>query len=105
MNSSNWLCRSYPENPTPADIADIDNRVTNIIDKAFEAATPNGGVYGNEGDANNKNWQQNFYGVHYEKLLSLKNKYDPDTVFWVKTGVGSEGWDLVDGPGGRLCRV
>ena len=39
------------------------------------------------------NPQQTFFGSHYEKLLSIKKKYDPADLFVVAEGVGSEEWD------------
>jgi hypothetical protein len=39
----------------------------------------------------------------YERLLAVKRKYDPEEVLYVKTGVGSEGWE--ENAEGRLCRV
>lgn len=57
------------------------------------------------------NWQDDFYGSNYPKLLKIKAKYDPHDVFYAFTGVGSEAWEVRDGEqglqtqNGRLCRV
>jgi hypothetical protein len=45
------------------------------------------------------------YGVNYEALLNIKDKYDPDQIFYAITGVGSERWYEDKDKGGRLCRV
>ncbi len=37
--------------------------------------------------------KQTFFGSHYDKLLSIKKKYDPNDLFVVAEGVGSEEWD------------
>ena len=37
-------------------------------------------------------WQQRFWGPHYPKLAAVKRKYDPDGLFFVHHGVGSEAW-------------
>ncbi|KAF9053268.1 FAD-binding domain-containing protein [Panaeolus papilionaceus] len=42
--------------------------------------TPNGGAYHNEADIHEPNFQQSFWGANYNKLLAIKNKYDPDHV-------------------------
>ena len=56
----------------------------------IKKATPDGGSYTNEGDFSEKNWQSEFWGIHYARLLSIKRKYDPDNLFRVHHGVGSE---------------
>ena len=58
--------------------------------KILREATPGGGAYGNEADYFEPDWQQSFYGVHYDRLLQIKRKYDPDNLFRVHHGVGSE---------------
>ena len=40
-----------------------------------------------------KNFKKTFFGNHYQKLEAIKNKYDPDGLFVVHNGVGSEHWD------------
>ena len=61
---------------------------------------PNAGAYSNEGDSLEADFQTTFYGPNYSKLSAIKAKYDPNDLFIVKTGVGSERWDD-DG----LCQV
>ena len=39
------------------------------------------------------NWQYTFFGSHYPKLKSIKDKYDPYHLFVVAEGVGSEEWN------------
>lgn len=81
---------------------------------ALESLAPDAGGYINEGDPTEERWQEVFYGANYEKLLRIKNQWDPNGVFWNKNGVGSDMWEPV-GPWGRengvgqnpvqLCRV
>jgi hypothetical protein len=40
----------------------------------------------------NASWQHAFGGSHYPRLRALKPKYDPDGLFFVHHGVGSEDW-------------
>ena len=56
----------------------------------IKKATPDGGSYTNEGDFAEKNWQSEFWGKNYTRLLSIKRKYDPENLFRVHHGVGSE---------------
>jgi hypothetical protein len=80
-----------------------ETAITNDFLPALAALTPNGGAYPNEADVNQPDFQSVFYGSHYKRLLTIKNKYDPQGVFYAKTGVGSDVWEeKVDG---RLCRM
>ena len=37
-------------------------------------------------------WQRSFWGSNYPRLLAVKQRYDPDGLFFVHHGVGSERW-------------
>jgi hypothetical protein len=45
-------------------------------------------------------WKKSFFGTHYDKLLVIKQKYDPNSLFLVYEGIGSDGWDA-----DLICRV
>jgi hypothetical protein len=47
-------------------------------------------------------WKNAFFGAHYPKLLAIKQKYDPNHLFYVAPGVGA---DLLVATDGRLCKV
>jgi FAD/FMN-containing dehydrogenase len=69
----------------------------------IEAATPGGGVYANEMDPWYKgDWKRSLYGTNYDRLLSIKKRYDPDSLLWGNFSVGSDG-SFIDGRG-RLCK-
>jgi FAD/FMN-containing dehydrogenase len=40
----------------------------------------------------NPHWQHAFWGGHYARLRSIKNRYDPEGLFFGHHGVGSEDW-------------
>lgn len=74
--------------------------------------TPAGGTYGNEADISEPDWQNAFWGKNYPRLLQIKQKYDPNMLFYVHHGVGTEGWAIddngivgVQSTDGPLCRV
>ncbi|KAJ3575467.1 hypothetical protein NP233_g1082 [Leucocoprinus birnbaumii] len=50
-------------------------------------------AYSNEADLFEEDWQSVFYGKNYNRLSSIKTRYDPTDLFMVRTGVGSERWD------------
>jgi FAD/FMN-containing dehydrogenase len=45
-----------------------------------------------ESDFFQPNWQDAFWGENYARLRSVKEKYDPDGLFYIHHGVGSESW-------------
>jgi FAD/FMN-containing dehydrogenase len=58
----------------------------------LRALVPNGGAYVSESDYFQKDWQRAYWGNNYRRLAEIKKKYDPDGLFIVHNGVGSEGW-------------
>jgi FAD/FMN-containing dehydrogenase len=60
--------------------------------KALRVAAPDTGAYFNESDYFQENWQRAFWGPNYPKLLAIKRRYDPEGLFFVHHGVGSEDW-------------
>lgn len=78
--------------------------MTNTLVPKISFLIPGGGyAYLNEGDPWEPEWKQVFYAENYDRLLSIKDKYDPDQLFYAWTGVGSDRWkeaaDL------RLCKA
>jgi len=67
--------------------------------QAVDAATailaplaPAGGSYVSESNYFNRDWAKAFWGRNYPRLLAAKRKYDPEGLFFVHHGVGSEDW-------------
>ncbi|KJK61767.1 FAD binding domain protein [Aspergillus parasiticus SU-1] len=75
--------------------------------QAMKAAAPGLGTYLNEADPYDPDWKKDFYGDQYNWLKSVKQKYDPDEVFWCYRCVGYEGWEEITGPTlyGPLCQT
>src|SRR6185369_14459151 len=53
---------------------------------------PSPGSYVSESDYFEADWQNAFWGANYPRLLAVKDRYDPDGLFFVHHGVGSERW-------------
>jgi FAD/FMN-containing dehydrogenase len=60
--------------------------------KALRVAAPDTGAYVNECDYFQADWQLAFWGANYPRLARIKRRYDPDGLFTVRHGVGSESW-------------
>ena len=53
---------------------------------------PGAGSYVSESNYFEADWQQSFWGSNYPRLLAVKERVDPDGLFVVHHGVGSERW-------------
>jgi FAD/FMN-containing dehydrogenase len=53
---------------------------------------PEPGSYVSESDYFEADWQRSFWGTNYPRLLAVKERYDPEGLFVVHHGVGSERW-------------
>ena len=59
---------------------------------ALRAVAPTSGSYVSESNFFESDWQRSFWGGHYPRLAAIKKKYDPEGLFFVHHGVGSENW-------------
>jgi FAD/FMN-containing dehydrogenase len=57
---------------------------------ALRKAAPGAGAYVSESDYFQQRWQDAYWGPNYARLLRVKRRYDPDGLFTVRHGVGSE---------------
>ncbi len=73
-------------------IADADAQKARVSSamSIIREATPGAGTYANEADYFEENWQREFWGTNYDRLLAIKNKYDPNRTFNCHHCVGSE---------------
>jgi FAD/FMN-containing dehydrogenase len=70
-------------------------RNAGAIEKAMDEVRrllPNAGSYVAESNFFEEAWRESFWGSNYARLLAVKDKYDPDGLFVVHHGVGSERW-------------
>jgi FAD/FMN-containing dehydrogenase len=51
-----------------------------------------GGSYLSESNFFEPDWQHSYWGSNYQRLAAVKKQYDPDGLFFVHHGAGSEGW-------------
>ena len=73
----------------------LAHRHARAVDAAtaeLKAIAPEAGSYVSESNYFNARWQEAFWGANYPRLLAAKAKYDPEGLFFVHHGVGSEAW-------------
>jgi FAD/FMN-containing dehydrogenase len=73
-------------------LANANRDRVNAAMKALRIVTPNTGAYVNECDYFQPDWQNALWGANYQRLLDIKRHYDPDGLFFVHHGVGTESW-------------
>lgn len=78
-------------------------QMTDVFMPTLAELTPNGSAYLNEADFRQPDWKDVFYGANYPKLEAIKNKYDPNHLFYAITAVGSDYWEPQED--GRLCKA
>ncbi|SEO33785.1 FAD/FMN-containing dehydrogenase [Luteibacter sp. UNC138MFCol5.1] len=66
----------------------------NAAYRRLRRAAPRAGSYVSESDYFQPDWQDAFWGTNYARLLAIKRKHDPERVFVVHHGVGSEGTNV-----------
>jgi FAD/FMN-containing dehydrogenase len=69
-----------------------DARAIDLASAELRKIAPNAGSYVSESNFFNASWQQEYWGDNYKKLRAVKAKYDPEGLFFVHHGVGSEDW-------------
>ncbi|KAF8527003.1 FAD-binding domain-containing protein [Hysterangium stoloniferum] len=95
------IVQGWNESISPSEVEAIREVLTNThVPLLATLAGPDGGAYSNEADVREPNFQTTFFGPNYGRLSQIKKAYDPDAMFIVPAGVGSENFDV-----DTLCRV
>jgi FAD/FMN-containing dehydrogenase len=78
--------------PFYASFARTRARAVDDASAELRKAVEDPGSYVAESNYFNRSWQTAFWGGHYSRLRAIKDRYDPDGLFFVHHGVGSEDW-------------
>ena len=95
-----------PRKPMDMAAAHKDARLIDLSAVELRKIAPDAGSYVSESNYFNTRWQQAFWGANYSRLRAVKDKYDPQGLFFVHHGVGSEDWSA-DGfrAGGSAMKI
>jgi Berberine and berberine like len=88
----NEIITSWPADLNAQEVKALKEDVTIRRTDAMRKLTPGMGAYVNEALHDDPAWKEDFWGPNYDWLRSVKEKYDPEDVFWCWRCVGSEGW-------------
>lgn len=86
---------AYPGLPGATISRENARRDAQAVDRAIaelRKLVPHSGSYVSESNYFNQSWQEAFWGANYPRLQAVKAKYDPNGLFFVHHGVGSETW-------------
>ncbi|KAN0067982.1 hypothetical protein V8E54_013910 [Elaphomyces granulatus] len=88
--------RTFSPNATLAEQNAVRDNVTNVevpLLRAVEGPDSHMGAYLNEANPYETDFQSSFWGENYPRLYHIKQQWDPQGLFIVRRGVGSEDWD------------
>jgi len=74
------------------DVARRDARAIVAAMAEVRKLAPDAGAYVSESSFFQTDWQRAYWGANYPRLRAVKARYDPDGLFLVHHGVGSEDW-------------
>lgn len=86
---------AYPGLPRPPvnlEAARADAHAIDLATAELRKLVPDAGSYVSESNYFNPSWQRAYWGDNYARLSAIKKKYDPEGLFFVHHGVGSEQW-------------
>lgn len=97
------LTLEWDESQSFEDNVALQTELTDYIVPQFVEITPDSGAYGNEASFMEQDWKATFFGSNYDSLLAVKNKWDPNNLFYAYKGVGSDAWTVA--ADGRMCKA
>ena len=86
---------AYPDLRAPPQDRRAGRKIASDIAAAMKElrrTAPSAGSYVSESNYFQTHWQQSYWGRNYPRLRLAKSKYDPEGLFFVHHGVGSEDW-------------
>jgi FAD/FMN-containing dehydrogenase len=86
---------AYPGIPGYEPSVDEGRKAAQRIDQSMNqlrAVATGPGAYVSESNYFEKAFQEAYWGSNHPRLAQIKKKYDPDGLFFVHNGVGSEEW-------------
>ena len=123
IQKSSGFCSPLADGSSLKQVAHDRNRITTDFIPALKLLTPESGAYSNEvchtlllngtgtctdcrasqGDPDEPDFKEAFYGPNYDRLLEIKDKWDPEQVLYGKMAVGGDRWKETEE--GRLCQA
>lgn len=97
------VARGYAADADSEVRAQVHGDITYVKIGSMKALAPNTGCYMNEADGEDPEYLRDFYGDMLGRHVVAKVNYDPESVFYCPTCVGSDAWK--EDETGRLCRV
>jgi FAD/FMN-containing dehydrogenase len=86
---------TYPElsgrQPDPTVARENAAKIVKSMDE-LRKVVPDAGSYVAESNFFERDWPTSYWGSNYPRLRAIKAKYDPEGLFFVHHGVGSEEW-------------
>jgi FAD/FMN-containing dehydrogenase len=86
---------AYPalrRSPMDLEAAHADAHAIDQATAELRKVAPQAGSYVSESNFFNPMWKRAYWGNNYARLSSIKKQYDPEGLFFVHHGVGSEEW-------------
>ena len=80
------IVKAVDANATAEELKLAGDGLTYDVMGPLRDASPAGGAYNNEADVGEPDWQNAFWGENYPRLLEVKKKWDPTSLFYVHHG-------------------
>ncbi|UKZ80191.1 hypothetical protein TrVFT333_007948 [Trichoderma virens FT-333] len=98
---NNIVARNWPDTTPYSEVKAAQDDITYVKGASLERLAPDTGTYINEANYKDPNYLVNFYGTTRPVLEAIKQKYDPNDLFYCITCIRSNYW--YQEADGRLC--